>query len=227
MCTLYVVPPSCDYSLLLTTSAHHIGIVLEHCLAHLTRTDNASIGSWRWGLVRSRGTKRLGSIADPPGRSFPLLYSIHLSTDSITTRCIFFCLNSSFSIRDFHSHLPLVAIPDIMSVYLHPLSIPSRNSSMSDASPYTQSTSPTAVWSSPTTTPSRRGSESTHFLNIPGPSTPHIKDADSVDKEANAAAAAAGAATASSSPSSESEWRRVETIPTWRRAYVRTVERTN
>jgi len=88
-----------------------------------------------------------------------------------------------------------------MSVYLHPLSIPSRNSSMSDGSPFTQSTSPTAAaWSSPTT-PSRRSSEGTHFLGIPGPSTPHIKDADSVDKEANAAAAA----TASSSPSAQGE----------------------
>jgi hypothetical protein len=95
-----------------------------------------------------------------------------------------------------------------MSVYLHPLSIPSRNNSMSDGSPYnTQSTSPTGdAWSSPTTH-SRKGSEGSHFLNIPGPTTPHIKDADSVDKEANAAAAA-GAATASSCPSSQSEWRK-------------------
>jgi len=90
-----------------------------------------------------------------------------------------------------------------MSVYLHPLSIPSRNSSMSDSSPYAQPTPPAAAWSSPTT-PSRRSSEGSHYLCIPGPSTPHIKDADSVDKEANAAATA----TASSSPSSsQGEWR--------------------
>jgi hypothetical protein len=97
-------------------------------------------------------------------------------------------------------------------MYLRPIHIPSRNSSMSDASPYTQSdqsTASVAPWSSPNT-PLRRSSEGTHFLAIPGPSTPHIKDADSVDKEANAAAAAAAAATASSSPSSEGQWRTPE-----------------
>jgi hypothetical protein len=88
-----------------------------------------------------------------------------------------------------------------MSVYLHPLSIPSRNNSTSSESPLSQSVT-SAAWST-TTTPSRRSSESTHFLGIPGPSTPQIKDADSVDKEANAAAAAAAATTATSSPSSQ------------------------
>jgi hypothetical protein len=126
-----------------------------------------------------------------------VLYSIYPSIVSITPAASF-SLTQASRLRFTHRH------PE-MSVYLHPLSIPSRNSSMSDGSPYAQSTSPAAAWSSPTT-PSRRSSEGTHFLNIPGPSTPHIKDADSVDKEANAAAAA-DAATASSSPSSQSEWR--------------------
>lgn len=88
-----------------------------------------------------------------------------------------------------------------MSVYLHPLSIPSRNNSTSsDESPLSSS----AAWSA--STPSRRSSTGTHFLGIPGPSTPQIKDADSVDKEANAAAAATGAAaTATSCPPSQGQ----------------------
>jgi hypothetical protein len=127
--------------------------------------------------------------------------SIYLSTDSITPRCIF---SVKLKLRGFHSHSPIITTcHPKMSVYLSPLTIPSRNNSMSDDSPYTRSTSPTAAWSS-STTPSRRSSEGTHFLGIPGPSAPHIKDADSVDKEANAAAAA-GAATASSSPSSQGQ----------------------
>ena len=87
-----------------------------------------------------------------------------------------------------------------MSVYLHPLSIPSRNNSASDESPLSAS----AAWSA--TTPSRRSSTGTHFLGIPGPSTPQIKDADSVDKEANAAAATnVTAATATSCPPSQGQ----------------------
>jgi hypothetical protein len=135
------------------------------------------------------------SIAKAP--TFPpksaLIASISLSILSHPAASFLFKLE----LRGFHSQFPLCH-PE-MSVYLKPLAIPSRNSSMSDASPYTQSgsTSPADAWSSPATH-SRRSSEGTHFLGIPGPSTPHIKDADSVDKEANAAAA-----TASSSPSSE------------------------
>ncbi|KAH9979592.1 hypothetical protein BGW80DRAFT_1279132 [Lactifluus volemus] len=71
-----------------------------------------------------------------------------------------------------------------MSHYLHPLSIPSRHNSLSDESPYSQ-TSP----SSPAdlSTPDS-ASRTPHFLHIPGPHPqPHIKDADNVDKLANAA----------------------------------------
>jgi hypothetical protein len=108
--------------------------------------------------------------------------------------------NSSFAA----SILDLFSIPRYpeMSVYLHPLSIPSRNNSASsDESPLSSS----AAWSA--TTPSRKSSTGTHFLGIPGPSTPQIKDADSVDKEANAAAAATvAAATATSCPPSQGQY---------------------
>lgn len=186
---------------------------LSWCTA-CTVTDNAIIGLYMAvELCNLEGTKRLGSIADPP--NFDSLHSpeecsiasIYLSILSQPAASL--PLNSSFATSILTHPFPIIATchPE-MSVYLHPLSIPSRNSSMSDASPYTQAQSEsTAPWSSPTTH-SRRSSESTHFLNIPGPTTPHIKDADSVDKEANAAAAAAGAATASSCPSSQSEWRK-------------------
>jgi hypothetical protein len=140
------------------------------------------------------------------------------SIDSITTPLHPFCLNSSFAAS--------IIIPPHpkMSVYLKPLAIPSRNnSSMSDDSPYTTSPAPSDPWSSPTTRSSRRLSEGTHFLGIPGPSAPHIKDADSVDKEANAAAAAA-AATASSSPLS-GECRKSKTIQSWRQLTSGLIER--
>ena len=86
-----------------------------------------------------------------------------------------------------------------MSHYLHPLSIPSRNNSL-DESPYSQS----STSGSRSTTPSRSASGDQHFLNIPGLSSQHIKDADSVDKLATAAAATTSATTASSSSSSAS-----------------------
>jgi hypothetical protein len=168
-------------------------------------------GLWRWSFVRSRGTKRLGSIRDPPDFDTYIppeelsIASIYLSILSQPAASIL--LNSSFAASILIIPIITTCHPD-MSFYLNPINIPSRNSSISDASPYTQSTSPAAPWSSPNT-PSRRSSESAHFLAIPGPSTPQIKDADSVDKEANAAAAA-GAATTSSSPSSEGQWRTSE-----------------
>jgi hypothetical protein len=65
-----------------------------------------------------------------------------------------------------------------MSQYLRPLSIPSRHNSACDESPYSQSASPTpgSAQSGP------------YFLNIPGMQTQqNIKDADGVDKLANAA----------------------------------------
>ncbi|KAH9976981.1 hypothetical protein BJV74DRAFT_158173 [Russula compacta] len=102
-----------------------------------------------------------------------------------------------------HPDFPRLPCQKVMSHYLHPLSIPSRNDSMSDESPYSLSSpTPTATWS--TTTPSRSNSGGPHFLNIPGLSTQHIKYADSVDKLANTAAAAAAATPATSSTLSSS-----------------------
>jgi len=136
--------------------------------------------------------------AFPPPKS--ALYHLSIEPSILSLAADIFLLNSSFA-ASILTH-PINTLCHLgMSVYLHPLSIPSRNNSMSDGSPYTQSTSPAR---SSTTSPSRRSSEGTHFLGIPGPSTPQIKDADSVDREANAAAAAA-AATASSSPSSQGQ----------------------
>jgi hypothetical protein len=86
--------------------------------------------------------------------------------------------------------------------YLHPLSIPSRTSTLADSSPYTSSqSSASASWSNP---PSRSASTDSQFLSIPDLSPLHIKDADSVDKLANAAAggAATPAATATASSAS-------------------------
>ena len=70
-----------------------------------------------------------------------------------------------------------------MSQYLRPLSIPSRHNSACDESPYSQSSSPSAA--SPTPGSAQNGP---YFLNIPGMQTQqNIKDADGVDKLANAA----------------------------------------
>lgn len=71
-----------------------------------------------------------------------------------------------------------------MSQYLHPLSVPSRHNSTCDESPYSSSqSSPSAACTTPCT-----AQPGHHFLNIPGLQTQQsIKDADGVDKLANAA----------------------------------------
>lgn len=82
--------------------------------------------SWRWCIVRARGgTKRLGSMPDPPDyfdTYIPpkrrVLNSIYLSIDSITPRCIFL-LNSSFAASIFIPRLLLLATPRCPSTSVH------------------------------------------------------------------------------------------------------------
>ena len=71
-----------------------------------------------------------------------------------------------------------------MSQYLRPLSIPSRHNSTCDESPYSISpSSPSSACPTPCT-----AQKAHYFLNIPGMQTQqNIKDADGVDKLANAA----------------------------------------
>lgn len=91
-----------------------------------------------------------------------------------------------------------------MSSYLHPLSIPSRNNSL-EGSPYS------ATWSS--SPPSRSASgDGAHFLNIPGLSPLHIKDADNLDRLAIAAATATNASSAPSTSSASSSQGQFEAL---------------
>lgn len=73
-----------------------------------------------------------------------------------------------------------------MSQYLRPLSVPSRHNSTCDESPYSSpQSSPSAACLTPCSAQSESGR---YFLNIPGLQTQQsIKDADGVDKLANAA----------------------------------------
>src|SRR6266404_4595443 len=71
-----------------------------------------------------------------------------------------------------------------MSQYLHPLSVPSRPMTC-DESPFSSPQSPTSTSNASPT--SRTGQSGQHFLNIPGAQGQQsIKDADGVDKLANA-----------------------------------------
>ncbi|KAI0258093.1 hypothetical protein BC834DRAFT_847640 [Gloeopeniophorella convolvens] len=77
-----------------------------------------------------------------------------------------------------------------MTQYLHPLSIPSRRSTTSDESPYTQSPTSISCSSSPASQCSRTTiPRSPHYLHVPGlPTQWNIKDADNADRLANAPA---------------------------------------
>jgi hypothetical protein len=80
--------------------------------------------------------------------------------------------------------LNFLPMPQYLAQYLRPLSVPSRHTSTCDESPCSSSHSSTSA-ASPTPLTPQSGR---HFLNIPGLQTQQsIKDADDVDKLANAA----------------------------------------
>jgi hypothetical protein len=128
VCTLYAASESCDYSL--KTRAHW------HCLGALpllTHTDNASTSLWIMAVELCPAPRvqkgwvpcliHQTSTPNIPPKNERVLYSLHLSIDSITPRLHISLLNSSFAASIFiprYYYLPSrnVRLP---ASALHPL----------------------------------------------------------------------------------------------------------
>ena len=154
-----------------------VAVFLHPTCSRSSRSTASTVCTWRIASTFCSIHKHSGSyfcygtnsgIPSPNSPSNTTFEGTHYLPTSLT---------SNFEVP-LPTYSPLTEMPH----YLHPLSIPSRNNSTSDESPYSQST-PSTAWSTPSS-----ASRGPHFLNIPGQTAQqHIKDADNIDKLANAA----------------------------------------